>query len=87
MEQEEITNLVSLVAFFKQLMRENIAYTHTTKDLRGVNWRIGHRSYLEMATVATDAAFRDLDQALIAQNGVAQAIARLASLYQAEAGL
>ncbi len=78
MQSKEAEMLVSLFGFFKQLMRENIAFSHTLKDIHAVNWRPDYRSYLEMATEATDAAFRDFERAAAAQSDLGPAVARLA---------
>ena len=67
------------IQYCKELMTEHIAMTHALRERAG--WMGDYRSYLGQAKISTEAAFREMEDALAAQKGIQRALAHFASLY------
>jgi hypothetical protein len=72
--------VVHLALYCKELMTEHIAMDHTMREQR-TQWRQTYMSYLQQASIATDAAFRELEQAIADETNLRPALERFLRLY------
>jgi hypothetical protein len=77
--QETTRALLYVIQYCKELMTEHMAIEYTLREQHG--WLPTYRSYLSQATIATEAAFREIEQALAARTGIGHALEHFAPLY------
>jgi len=72
--------VVHLIRYCKELMTEHIAMDYTMREQKNP-WLRTYKSYLEQASIATDAAFRELEQAIADGTNLRPALERFLRLY------